>query len=108
MTKQTPITGEAPGLEQGGTSPIPSDITITSQLGYTYGLIDALRHNPTIINAGDNISARAIEEIRRLQIALADIADPERLESDGDPTVLRRYAAEALAKINPACDLREE
>ncbi len=77
---------------------IPEDIMLRSKKGIEYGLIDALRRNPVTIMACDNISTRAIEEIRRLQIALADIADPERLVSHGDPQVLRKHARAALHK----------
>ncbi|MEO0568291.1 MAG: hypothetical protein AAF066_11205 [Pseudomonadota bacterium] len=75
---------------------LPSDIILKSRRGIEYGLIDALRRNPVTIMACDDISSRAIEQIRRLQIALADIADPNRLDSYGDPGVLRSHARKAL------------
>ena len=40
-----------------------------------YDLKDALRRNPTIIMAGDDICARALERIEELEKALIDIRD---------------------------------
>jgi len=44
-----------------------SDDLIKSRLGYTYDLKDALRHNPTIIQAGDDICAVALTRIEALE-----------------------------------------
>jgi hypothetical protein len=44
-----------------------SDDLVKSRLGYTYDLKDALRHNPKIIQAGDDICAVALTRIEALE-----------------------------------------
>jgi len=48
-----------------------SDNLVRSCLGYEYNLKEALRSNPTVILAGDDISAVALARIEELEGALA-------------------------------------
>lgn len=48
-----------------------SDDMIRSKRGYEYSLKDALRRNPTIIAAGDDISAVALARIEDMEAKLA-------------------------------------
>lgn len=47
--------------------------TRKSRLGYKYDLIDALRCNPTVIQAGDDICAVAADAITALEAKVAEL-----------------------------------
>jgi len=61
------------------------DDLVKSRLGYTYDLKDALRHNPTIIQAGDDICAVALTRIEALE------AENERLRKALEEVVVEYY-----------------
>lgn len=60
----------------------PDSSTIKSVLGYTYDLKAALKRNPTIIQAGDDICAVALRRIEELESAVTSLR--AQLEKGGD------------------------
>jgi len=51
-----------------------------SNRGVSYNLLRALRRNPTIISAGDDICGIAADEIDRMHVALSEILQADDLD----------------------------
>lgn len=78
-----------------------SDDRIKSKLGYEYSLKDALRHNPTIIMAGDNISAVALARIEELE-AQVEAANAVIAAERAEVLALRAKLAKAVEVLGEA------
>lgn len=74
--------------------------TMKSQRGIEYDLLTALRRNPTIIQAGDNICSKAADRIEGLEAKLAKVA--ESLETIVDD--LDAYRA-SFGLVTPTVDV---
>jgi len=76
-----------------------SDYLVKSCLGYEYDLKDALRHNPTIIQAGDDICAIALGRIEALEAENAALKDAAKNVHDLPPGVWEAWTSCSFRRI---------